>query len=42
MKNTYEQFKSQFVKSSIDPIIVALDRTAFGYELEPKTKALAV
>lgn len=54
MKNTYEQFKadflvelkkslkSQFVKSNIDPIIVALDRAAFGYEFEPKTKALAV
>lgn len=54
MKNTYEQFKaeflvelkrtlkSQFVKSNIDPITVALDRAAFGYEFEPKTKALAV
>ena len=54
MKNTYEQFKaeflvelkrtlkSQFVKSNIDPITIALDRAAFGYEFEPKTKALAV
>lgn len=54
MTNTYEQFKADFImelrkslkleftKEKVDPIISALDKAAFEYEFEPKTKALAL
>lgn len=54
MTNTYEQFKADFLmelrktlgqsftKANIDPITSALDKTAFAYEFEPKTKELTV
>lgn len=54
MTNTYEQFKADFImelrknlkleftKEKVDPIVSALDKAAFEYEFEPKTKALAL
>ena len=54
MTNTYEQFKADFImelrknlkleltKEKIDPIVSALDKAAFEYEFEPKTKALVL